>query len=113
MRYLLILFVYISIFSSSYANTSLEISQLISKIKVAKASEKHLLINQLKIQLREANKETKARAMSELRNSLNSNNGVKTRSRLQQSTQSTSTQHNKMQNKNQKKQQYQQHQGKR
>jgi len=106
MRYLVILIIYLSILSSSYAAEPSKISVLISQIKTAKASEKHLLINQLKIQLREANKETKAKTMAELRKSLNSNKTINKTNKLQYSNQNKTTQHNKLQNQKQKKQQH-------
>ncbi len=113
MRYIFIFFIGISIFSFSYAEESSEISLLISKIKTAKSSEKHLLMNQLKIKLREMNKENQVIAMKELRKSLNSNttgkniqhknqlHGFKQQTQLQKQNKQNQ-QHNSSQYKNNK-----------
>ena len=77
MRYVFIFILNISIVSLSFAieleTQHLEISTLISKIKTAKSSDRRLLINELKIKLRDVNQEHRIKAMQELRKSLHSN----------------------------------------
>lgn len=71
-----LLMLLMSFFSSSYAEESSEVSALISKIKTAEAPQRRLLINELKLKLREENQQTKAKAMAELRNSLKQNSNA-------------------------------------
>lgn len=49
-----------------------KISKLISKIKAAKVEDRRILMNQLKVQLREMNKESRQNAMKELKESFTS-----------------------------------------
>lgn len=74
MRSVFISLVFISLISSTLFCEELEkqstqIDTLISKIKNAKSSDKRVLINQLKVQLREMNRETQIEVMRELKNS--------------------------------------------
>jgi len=74
MRFLFIPLLFISLISSTLFCEELEkqsshIETLISKIKSAKASDKRILMNQLKVQLREMNRETRSEVMRELKNS--------------------------------------------
>lgn len=57
----------VNLYAQEVQADSLEISTLISQIKSARSSDRRLLMNQLKIQLRELNAENRAKVMQELR----------------------------------------------
>jgi hypothetical protein len=61
LKIILSLFLFFSLLNAS------EISNLISKIKIAKQSNKRLLINQLKVLMRNSNKKTRTKIISKLR----------------------------------------------
>ena len=77
-RYILTLIFLFSL--SSLAEDSLtlstDIKTLIKSIKTSKNSEKRILINQLKVELRQMNQNARSKAMQELRSSFNRGEGL-------------------------------------
>ena len=59
----------IMLFAETESVTQTKISVLVDKIKSAKPEDKRALINELKIELRTMNKETRQKTMMELKNS--------------------------------------------
>ncbi|HIP41329.1 MAG TPA: hypothetical protein EYG90_02300 [Campylobacterales bacterium] len=72
-RYIITLIFLFSLtsFAQESLTSSTDIKTLIEKIKNARNSEKRVLMNQLKVELRQMNQNTRSRAMQELRSSFN------------------------------------------
>ena len=76
--FLLIVFLYSAMFGDTLAkeDATENIMHLISKVKKAKASERRVLMNQLKLSLRQVNQASRQRIMLQLRKNFNRGNGL-------------------------------------
>ena len=79
-KYILVLFSFFVLSSSAYAEhkgaEKETIKALVDKVKKAKPSQRRLLMNELKIQLRTMHQETRTQVMLELRRSFNGQQGT-------------------------------------
>ena len=65
--YIFLIVASFNLYAQDIEDKSLEIFTLISQIKSAKSTDRRLLMNQLKIELRELNAENRAKVMQELK----------------------------------------------
>lgn len=108
----LIIFSSTSILADKLPTQPSEIDILISKIKNTKAPDKRVLMNQLKVKLREMNQETRTKAMINLRKSFNKS-GKQSQTQKNQNAQMHQNRENQSQQMGQRGMQNRQHKGKR